>query len=377
MQRTPFTVRLYCGALVGLVAAFSFASLIAMTFKHAEISIGEKRALTQLPEWPRTAAQWDSFPERFDAYFNDNFGLRKLLLRLNSNFTTVMLGRSPSDKVVFGKDDWLFYAGDNSIELYRNQHPFSTLQLANTEAALALRMRPLQAAGRPYLFVVVPDKHTIYPEMMPSFMSRRDPPSQLDQVVAMAEAARLPVLDLRATLRQGKTDGQVYLKDDSHWTDWGAYLGYRRIMAALPLTDLPVLDLDATKFAIPSDHAGDLAGMAGLTRRETTRLSELPADRCAFTATAYQPVGDDISIGRTFCPQAKYKIMFIGDSFTGALVKYLSRSFGEVVYVARSGFKPSREIAPLIEREKPDLVIEELAERHLDSLADTVAQEGR
>ncbi|WP_264052255.1 hypothetical protein [Rhodopseudomonas palustris] len=48
-----------------------------------------------------------------------------------------------------------------------------------------------------------------------------------------------------------------------------------------------------------------------------------------------------------------------------------------MIYVARSGFKPSREIAPLIEREKPDLVIEELAERHLDSLAETVAQEGR
>lgn len=170
MQRTPFSARLYSGALIGLAMAFSFASLIAMAFKHAEVSIGENRTLTQLPGWPRTVAQWDSFPERFDAYFNDNFGLRKLLLRLNSNFTTVMLGRSPSDKVVFGKDDWLFYAGDNSIELYRNQRPFSALQLANTEAALALRMRPLQAANRSYLFVVVPDKHTIYPEMMPTYM---------------------------------------------------------------------------------------------------------------------------------------------------------------------------------------------------------------
>ena len=377
MQPTQFSARLYSGTLVGLVMAFSFASLIAMAFKHAEISIGENRALTQLPGWPRTAAEWDSFPERFDAYFNDNFGLRKLLLRLNSNFTAVMLGRSPSDKVVFGKDDWLFYAGDNSIELYRNQRPLSSLQLDNTRAALQRRMQPLAAAGRPYLFVVVPDKHTIYPEEMPTYMSRRDPPSQLDQVVAMAGKEHLPVLDLRATLRQGKADGQVYFKDDSHWTDWGAYLGYRSIMAALPLPNLPVIDLDATRFAVTSEHAGDLAGMAGLTRREVTRTSAPVHDRCAFTATTYQPAGDDISVGRTFCPQSRYKIMFIGDSFTEGLVKYLSRSFGEVVYVARSGFKPSREIAPLIERERPDLVIEELAERHLDSLAETVAQDAR
>lgn len=377
MQRASFSARLYSGALVGLVMAFSFTSLIAMAFKHAEISIGENRALTQIPGWPRTAAEWDSFPERFDAYFNDNFGLRKLLLRLNSNFTTVMLGRSPSDKVVFGKDDWLFYAGDNSIELYRNQRPLSSLQLDNTRRALALRMRPLQVANRSYLFVVVPDKHTIYPEEMPAYMSRRDPPSQLDQVGTMAEKEHLPVLDLRATLRQGKADGQVYFKDDSHWTDWGAYLGYRRIMAALPLPNLPVIDLDTTQFAVASEHAGDLAGMAGLTRREATRTSAMLPDRCAFTATASEPVGDDMSMQRTFCPQARHKIMFIGDSFTEGLIKYLSRSFGEVVYVARSGFKPSREIIPLIERERPDLVIEELAERHLDSLADTVSQDAR
>jgi hypothetical protein len=377
MRRSPFYARLYGGALVGLVLVFPFASLIAMAFKHAEISRVENRALAQMPGWPRTRAEWDSFPQRFDAFFNDNFGLRTLLLRLNSNFSTVMLGRSPSDKVVFGHNDWLFYAGDNSIELYRNQRPLSSLQLDNTRTALQRRVGAMQAANRPYLFVVVPDKHTIYPEMMPTYMSRRDPPSQLDQVVAIAGAAGLPALDLRAALRAGKADGQVYLKDDSHWNDWGAYLGYRRIMAALPLPGLPVLDLDARQFAVPADHAGDLAGMAGLSRREPTRVAQVPADRCAFTATAFQHVGDDIAVRRTFCPQAKFKIVFVGDSFTDGLVKYLSRSFGEVVYVARSGFKPSRQIVPLIEQEAPDMVIEELAERHLDSLADTVALDGR
>ncbi len=377
MQRTPLTARLYGRTLVGLVMAFSFASLIAMAFKQAEISGGENRTLTQLPGWPRTLAEWDSFPQRFDAYVNDNFGLRKLLLRLNSNFSTVLLGRSPSDKVVFGKDDWLFYAGDNSIELYRNQRPLSTLQLEDTRVALQRRARAMEAAGRPYLFVIVPDKHTIYPEMMPTYMSRRDMPSQFDQVVAVAEASGLPVLDLRAALRQGKTDLPVYYKDDSHWSAWGAYLGYRRIMAALPLPDLPVIDLEARQFSVMSDHAGDLARMAGLTRRETTPIAA-PADRCAYTVTAFQPVvGDDIMMRRTLCPHAKHKLMFVGDSFSEGLVAYLSRSFGEVVYVARSGFKPSRQIVPLIEREAPDLVIEELAERHLDSLAETVVSDGR
>jgi hypothetical protein len=55
-------------------------------------------------------------------------------------------------------------------------------------------------------------------------------------------------------------------------------------------------------------------------------------------------------------------------------MRYLAQSFGEVVFVVRSGFTPLRELQPYLDKEAPDLVIEELVERHLPSMSDSIAR---
>jgi hypothetical protein len=343
-----------------------------MVFRHADISQAENRTLARLPQLPRSLEQWQSFPQRFDAYFNDNFGLRKQLLRLNSNLSTIVLGRLPSDKVIFGKDKWLFFSGEGSIELYRNKRPLSSVQLDDAREALSLRVRRLAELKAPYLFFVVPDKHTLYPEKMPSFMVRRDPPSQLDQIVKMAKFAGLPLLDLRPALLHGKPDGLVYFKDDTHWTDWGAYLGYREVMVSLPLAELPILRFDYRQFSVPAELSGDLANMANLPWVERTVTLDPSANRCRVTIVPSKQLGSNLWVVRSQCSGAKYKVVYIGDSFTDRIVQYLGQSFGEVVYVIRSGFTPLRDIRPWVESEAPDLVIEELAERHVSSIAESL-----
>lgn len=371
-----FPARLYSRVLIGLVVLFSIASMIAMAFQQAEISRSENRTLAGLPQLPRSLAQWETYPQRFDAYFNDHFGFRTLLLRLNSNFSAVMLGRLPSDKVIVGKDKWLFLAGDQAIDQYRNRRPFSSVQLDDAREALSRRVRRVAELKAPYLFVVVPDKHTIYPEMMPSYLTRYERPSQLDQILAVAKAAHVPMLDLRPALRLGKPDGLVYLKDDTHWTDWGAYLGYRAILSSLPLPDLPILPLDYQQFSVPTQFAGELAGMANLPWVESTLTVDPSVSRCPFKLIGLQHQPDRIfSIGRSTCGNAKFKVVYIGDSFTYRVMRYLAQSFGEVVFVVRSGFTPLRQIEPYLENEAPDLVIEELVERHLPSVPESIARE--
>lgn len=375
MRGDSLTARLYGGALVGLVVLFSIASFVAMAFRHAEISRAENRTLAQLPAWPRTLAQWEAYPQQFDAYFNDNFGLRRPLLRLNSSFTTVMLGRLPSDKVIFGKDQWLFYAGEESLELYRNERPLSAIQLDDAREALARRVRRATELKARYVFFLVPDKHTIYPEKMPSLMTRRDRPSQFDQLMTTARAAGLPVVDVRPALLRGKAEGLVYYKDDTHWTHWGAYLGYRAVMQAVPLPDLPVLQLGYEQFSVATEFAGGLAGMANLPWVERTVTSDPSADRCAVTQAPLQQVETNIVIVRSRCGNARGKVVYVGDSFTEQIMKYLAQSFGEVVFVMRSGFTPFSHVGPYIAREAPDLVIEQLVERHAASIADSLARE--
>ena len=148
MRRASLSTRIYAGALIGLVVLFSAVGLAATAFRQAAVSSGENRMFAQLPGWPRSLAEWESFPQRFDDYFNDHFGLRKLLLRLNTNINALMLGRLPSDRVILGRDDWLFYAGEESLELYANKRPLSGAQLDDARESLARRVEPGEAARR-------------------------------------------------------------------------------------------------------------------------------------------------------------------------------------------------------------------------------------
>lgn len=375
MKQSSSSSRLYAGLLLGLVLSFSAVGLVSTAFRQAATNSGENRIFAQLPAWPRSLSEWERFPQRFDDYFNDHFGLRTLLLRLDTNVGALLLGRLPSNRVILGKDDWLFYAAEDELDLYANKRPLSGAQLDDARQSLIARVKQARQLGAGYVFVVAPDKHTIYPEHMPRFLVRRERPSQLDQLLAVTKPAGLPVIDLRPALLRGKADGLVYYRTDTHWTDWGAYLGYRALMAEQPLPDVPVLQLDAKQFSVPRDFKGGLAGMANLPWTERAVGVDPSAARCAVTTVPFEVLSANISIARTRCADARLKVVYIGDSFTGWIMQYLSQSFGEVVYISRSGFTPWSEVRPYVDREAPDLIIEELVERHVSTIADARTRE--
>ncbi|MCG6207516.1 alginate O-acetyltransferase [Rhodopseudomonas sp. HC1] len=375
MSQMSLSARIYAGALVGVALLFLAAGLITTVVRQTAVSSGENRSFAQLPAWPRSLAEWEGFPQRFDDYFNDQFGLRTLLLRLNTNVGALMLGRLPSNRVILGQHDWLFYAADDSLDLYANKRPLSAAQLADAREAVVARISHARQLGAAYMLVIAPDKHSIYPEHMPRFLARRDRPSQLDQLLAVTKPAGLPVVDLRAALLRGKDEGLVYYKDDTHWTEWGAYLGYRTLMAAQPLPDVPLLQISARQYSVASDVKGDLAKTANLPWVERTVRADPAAMRCAATGTPLEPLSPNLLIARSQCASANYKVVYIGDSFIDSIMKYVSQSFGEVVYISRSGFTPWRDVQSVVDREAPDLIIEQLVERHVSSIADARARE--
>ena len=60
---------------------------------------------------PKLAPTWQAlseFPRAFEAYWNDRFGFRRTLNRAHF-LTSLLLGVSPSEKVIFGKSRWLFF----------------------------------------------------------------------------------------------------------------------------------------------------------------------------------------------------------------------------------------------------------------------------
>ena len=177
-----------------------------------------------------------TYPRRFEAFVNDRFGLRGALLRGRAAIAWYGLRTSPTDKLVRGRADWVFYTADESLEVHCGVRPLSPGALDAWTRMLRLRSQWLAGLGIEFVFALVPNKSHIYPEFMPR---RLGPPrrTRLDQWVDHLRAvSELRILDLRAPLRAAKRDDRPALDDwgyarlGTHWSERGAFAGYRALM---------------------------------------------------------------------------------------------------------------------------------------------------
>lgn len=329
----------------------------------------ENRQLAQLPELNFSFQSLPEFPQKFETYYNDNFGGRQVLIRWHNLAKVKVFGISPVDRVAIGKEGWLFYADSTVIQDYRASHPFTPEQLDRWQRILEERRDWLAGRGIHYLFVIVPNKHTLYPEFLPDSFQRLGRESRLDQLVNHLRArSDIAILDLRETLRSAKQSDRVYHRNDSHWNKPGVFAAYHKIMKTLKVwfPELAPLPSSAFKKEIIYRQGGDLATMLGLQhiwREEVLKFSPrfpplarkvkpgiyrpgLPLERQPF-ATEVQ----DSTLPRA--------VMF-HDSFALNLAPLLSEHFQRIVFVRQYEFD-----AEIIDKELPHLVIQEMVERNL------------
>src|SRR3954469_23230695 len=133
------------GARVGDVAiVVLFLGAISLPLVMATLGLdfngmAENRARAPRPEFKLDGETLAQFPGKFEAYFNDAFGLRDQLIRWN-NLTRVSLLRvSPSSKVLIGDRGWLFYAAEGAIDDLRHNHPLTGQELERWRRALEER----------------------------------------------------------------------------------------------------------------------------------------------------------------------------------------------------------------------------------------------
>lgn len=337
------------------------------TGRESGVAELENRNPAQLPALPRSLKELATYPQRFGVFFADHFGLRREMVDLRGRIELRFLHESLSPVVVVGSHKWLFYAGDRSIENYRHQVPLSAAELEEWARRIEERRAWFAAHGITYLFVVAPDKQSIYPEYMPGWLAPPPGDTRLDQL-SKRLAGSAAWLDLRAPLRAAKGAERLYLRADTHWNDRGAYEGYRAIMQRLGLPLLPRDESQLVRFSQPDD----LARMSGVAAAEaqtgftnTCAVPEPPTFDAALLDLD-QPVRNGQpaeKVPATRCPTGRERLLIFHDSFAETLSPYLSDSFARAVYVWR---QPSlRQMHAMVAVEHPTVVIEERVERYL------------
>jgi hypothetical protein len=141
--------------------------------------------------------------------------------------------RSPlGGKVVYGRDGWLFYTGENVFEQSAGQlkRPDYVEQFA---AMAAVLNRELARRGAQLIVTVAPNSQTIYPEFLPDWAQINVATTEYDLVMDALARHGVAKVDLRPPLLAAKLKQQVYRRIDTHWNDLGALIAYNAIMEAI------------------------------------------------------------------------------------------------------------------------------------------------
>lgn len=332
----------------------------------------EKRLPNTFPRWSAPGVSPKAYLGGIEAWFNDHFGFRKRLVRLHSKWKRDLFKDSSLADVIVGRDGWLFYGGGRMIDNHRGTSLFSTNDLRAWQELLEARRDWLARRGIRYLFVVAPNKESIYPEQLPEWLAIPGPTRKLDQFIAhMRARSTVEVLDLRPALLEAKRAVRTYLRTDSHWNALGAFAGYQAVVRAIgrQWPGLEPLPLEAFGQSLEDTDGGDLADMLGQERtmkeRGVIRLDPKPPLQPleVLDDTAPDP-GSVIRERRprfTEQPGRRYRVMLFRDSFASAWQKLLGQNFSRVFYVWQQHWS-----APLVERELPDMVVDEMLERYFN-----------
>lgn len=298
----------------------------------------------------------------FENYFTDQFGYREDIVRLNNEINVRFLSTSPVDNVTIGQNGWLYYS--QTLDEYRGLKPFSEESLRLWQNVLEARRDMLAEYGTEYILIITPDKHTIYPEYIPSFYSKVSVDNRLDQLLDYLKAnSDIHIVDLRDVLLEAKTNQQIYYRHDTHWNDVGAFIAYQyvmeRIQEIFPDKKINIVGSEETR---TYDRTGDLVGMLGLkdvlTEPDVVELNPNPM------CTTYDAPQNGES-NETQCPSQEITAVVFRDSFFTALMPFFAQNFNYVRYYWQSYEHDM--VRQIVSEDPPDIFVEQFVERRLDT----------
>jgi alginate O-acetyltransferase complex protein AlgJ len=298
----------------------------------------------------------------------DAFPLRRALIQGHAYTKFFWLHDSSSQWVLRGRDGWLFFSDEERA--YLAGAP-SDSDLARVADIYAARSRWCARRRMRYVFVLAPNKSTIYPQYLPAEIHPARP-SGADRFFPMLKARGVRAVDVRAELARASQHGDVYTRYDTHWNDAGAYLAYRATVAAL--AGAGVRDTIARDTLRPHVEPGEgdllrLSGIAELMQNEWLRY-DFPRRAHDVPAPVYRNDPDLPTYQRSATVDDNRSLpvaVAFGDSYIDQLRPFLAESFRRAIFMHHDKISDNQFDKRALEAERPNVVIQEIVERNLVS----------
>lgn len=305
------------------------------------------------------------FINQFEAYFDDHFGFRNLMIHLNGIIRySVFNSSSKPQKTVIGSNDWFYYTSvsDKIMDSYSNNNLISHFELDSLSEKWTKRKALLKSQNIDYHMVVWPNKPTIYPEHIPVKMSiqKKDTISKIDQIINYLKAKNSPVelIDVREELLSYKKNDKIYCKHDSHWNDLGAFIAYQQLIIKMDMSPYQLSDFDTTW---KKTDKGGLIDVMGLCNSSLI-IEQLPSFEFKGDIENIEHIKtelDNMYCKKNNSGKSDKRILVFRDSYTSAMVQFISLNFKEAYFVWSDYHQF------VVDMVDPDIVVVAKVERYL------------
>jgi hypothetical protein len=301
------------------------------------VELDEKRQLRSLPKVNLGGLKDGSFFRSFDNYFNDHFAYRVTLIKTKNWIDYYVFRTSPSPKVHVGIHNWLYlqrtaadYFKVHGCMPEEVEHMYRlTKQIHDLEEMVV-------KSGRQFVFVIAPNKSTIYPEYFGVQPPHLGECARSRYDIFLEALRRYPIngfVRLDSILRAAKSEGPIYYRTDTHWNLIGGRIASETILRKVAGPKwhdyLPRVTL------ANSSRLGDLSRMMSIDILETAmdiKNVDYMAPIQEFVMEHYDPERDRLRYIPGAYSERPYlpRTIFYRDSFGNSLIPYIKGAFRQL-----------------------------------------------
>ena len=316
---------------------------------------------------------FDEYVNTVDSAWYDRIFEKKNLNAMHSMYVYYTLKEIPSQQVVAGKDDWLFYvekSDGDSIAEYEGTKRYTEEERKEFLYTTLVNQKQLEEKGIQTAILVAPNKENVYPDYMADFYVH-NPVSNTDLLVEYLQSNGVRILSSKKEMLELSADYELYYPYDSHWNQLGAYVAVGSVLQSFDITTEILENRKIISYPLKDNyHEGawsDLAHLAGLNyvfddEIEYEVEGTIQIDWSQYAALQYNKEVWNYSNAQAKLSQS---VFLIGDSFRTAMIPALCEIYQEVYVIHRTDYVPQ-----MLEAIQPNFVIVEYVERYANQMKD-------
>ena len=340
--------------------------LLTMDTEKNKVSEIDNEYLPELKQFEDLGVQ-----QTVETYLNKRIGFRVEALDIYQKINYHLFGLIEHPTYMNGQEEHVFFKSSACVKNY--QH----LNLNSAKAQeFAQTMRSFQdyveSCEKDFLYFLIPDKETVYPEFYPHTVNVYGDLSRSDELLGMMEDAGVHYLFAKDAMLEAKKTCLVnnVQYDAGHWNDHGAFYSLRGLYEYLQKNHPEIELLEQDEFMMESEYKTSLQvshfeiedEVPVYSLKNPTATNETKS----FTQSIYLPFPDQrvLHYSNAGCAD-KPKLLIFGDSYLADNAFFFTEHFSEYTFIHRNNVLNQEFFEYYVDQVNPDIVIFENPERTL------------